>query len=91
MSGRTDHPLIGLRCFSAHLLSRLEDFDSASVKLFPSHRITLFLAFHSLAIGLCDVFGQKANVKKAREATATDNTNIVANGAPNDIPFGLNV
>jgi hypothetical protein len=30
-------------------------------------------------------------VKKAGEATTTDDTNIFANEAPNDIPFGLDV
>jgi hypothetical protein len=49
------------------------------------------MAFYSLAIGLRNMFRTKTNRKEAGEAAKTKNTNIIANKAPNDILFSLDV
>jgi hypothetical protein len=40
---------------------------------------------------LREIFGRKTDNKKAGEAATTEDTDVVANEAPNEIPFGLDV
>jgi hypothetical protein len=42
-------------------------------------------------MSLRDIFKKKTNGKKAGEAATTEDTDLVADEAPNDIPFGLDV
>jgi len=42
-------------------------------------------------MGLRDMLRKKTGSKKAGEATVTENTDVVADESPDDIPFGLDV
>lgn len=42
-------------------------------------------------MGLRDIFRNKTDGKNVGEAATTEDTDIVADEAPDDIPFGLNV
>lgn len=42
-------------------------------------------------MGLRDIFSKKTHSKKAGEATTTEDTDVVADEAPDDMPFGLDV
>jgi hypothetical protein len=42
-------------------------------------------------MGLRDIFRKKTDSKKAGEAATSKDTDVVANEAPDDIPFGLDV
>jgi hypothetical protein len=42
-------------------------------------------------MGLRDIFRKKTNDKKAGEAVTTEDTDVVADEAPDDVPFGLDV
>jgi hypothetical protein len=42
-------------------------------------------------MGLRDMFRKKTDSKKAGEAATTEDTDVVADEAPDDIPFGLDV
>jgi hypothetical protein len=42
-------------------------------------------------MGLGDIFRKKTDGKKASEAATTEDTDVVADEAPDDIPFGLDV
>ena len=40
---------------------------------------------------LREIFGRKTDNKKAGEVATTEDTDVVADEAPDDIPFGLDV
>lgn len=42
-------------------------------------------------MGLGDIFRKKTDGKKAGEAVTTEDSDVVADEAPDDIPFGLDV
>ena len=42
-------------------------------------------------MSLRDIFRKKTNDKKAGEAVTTEDTDVVAGEAPDDVPFGLDV
>jgi hypothetical protein len=42
-------------------------------------------------MGLRDIFRKKTDGKKAGEAVTIEDTDVVAEEAPDDIPFGLDV
>ena len=49
------------------------------------------IRYHSLAIGLHDIFRTKKNRKKGGEATKAITTSVIADKALDDIPFGLDI
>jgi len=42
-------------------------------------------------MGLRDIFKKKADSERAGEAATTEETDVVADESPDDIPFGLDV